>query len=65
MRLHFARRHGMALAAARDDRPVRHMMTVPGAGAIGALTVRAAVDNPTRFKKSAAACAPFDRHKAL
>ena len=59
MRLQFARMHKMALAAARDDKAVRRMMTVPGVGAIVALTFRATVDNPARFKKSATVGAHF------
>lgn len=51
--LQFARLHRIALAAARQDAAVRWMMTVPGGGAIVALTFRATVDDPTRFKKSA------------
>jgi transposase len=53
MRLQFARMHKMAFAAARQDNAVRRMMTVPGVGAVVALTFRATVDDPARFKKSA------------
>ncbi|MBI2716779.1 MAG: IS110 family transposase [Rhizobiales bacterium] len=59
MRLQFARLHRMALAAARDDNAVRRMMTVPGVGAIVALTFRATVDDPARFRKSTAVGAHF------
>ena len=59
MRLQFARLHRMALTAAREDKVVRRMTTVPGVGAIVALTFRAAVDDPERFKKSAAVGAHF------
>ncbi|MBB4263782.1 IS110 family transposase [Bradyrhizobium sp. CIR3A] len=40
------------LAPARSDNAVRRMMTVPGVGALVALTFRATVDDPARFKKS-------------
>lgn len=59
MRLQFARLHRMALAAARGDTAVRRMMTVPGVGAIVALTFRATVDDPARFRKSATVGAHF------
>ncbi|WIG53945.1 MAG: Mobile element protein [Afipia sp.] len=59
MRLQFAKLHRLALMAARNDRDVRRMMTVPGVGAIVALTFRATVDDPARFKKSANVGAHF------
>ena len=59
MRLQFARLHKMALDAARRDVAVRRMMTVPGVGAIVALTFRATVGDPARFKKSATVGAHF------
>lgn len=59
MRFEFTRLHRMALAAARNDKAVRRMMTVPGVGAIVALTFRATVDDPTRFKKSTTVGAHF------
>jgi transposase len=59
MRLQFARMHRLALASAHEDKAVRRMMTVPGVGAIVALIFRAAVDDPARFKKSAAVDAHF------
>ncbi|WP_425364305.1 transposase [Bradyrhizobium barranii] len=52
MRLQLAQLHRLALAAARSDSAVRRMMTVPGVGALVALTFRATVDGPARFKKS-------------
>ncbi len=45
-------------AAARDEVCLR-MMTVPGVGPIAALTFKAAVDDPTRFKKSRTVAAHF------
>lgn len=59
MRLQFAKLHRLALAAARRDEAVRRMMTTPGVGAIVALTFRATVDDPARFKKSATVGAHF------
>ncbi|MBM7487746.1 transposase [Bradyrhizobium sp. USDA 3686] len=52
MRLQLAKLHRLVLAAARGDEVVRRMMTVPGVGALVALTFRATVDDPSRFKKS-------------
>ncbi|MCG2633172.1 transposase, partial [Bradyrhizobium sp. WYCCWR 13023] len=52
MRLQLAKLQRLALAAARSDNAVRRMMTVPGVGALVALTFRATVDDPARFKKS-------------
>tara|TARA_B110000977_G_C10609094_1_gene311471 strand:+ start:137 stop:364 length:228 start_codon:yes stop_codon:yes gene_type:complete len=37
-------------AASQDDVCMR-MMTVPGVGPIAALTFKAAIDDPTRFKR--------------
>ncbi len=59
MRLQFAKLHRLALTAAREDSAVRRMMTVPGVGAVVALTFRATVDDPGRFKKSANVGAHF------
>lgn len=44
--------HRLPLVAARSDSAVRRMMTVPPVGALVALTFRATVDDPARFKKS-------------
>jgi len=40
--------------AARDDQACRRLMTVPGVGSIVALTYRATIDVPARFKRSRA-----------
>lgn len=40
------------LTVAREDRVCRLLMTAPGVGAIVALTFRAAVDDPSRFRSS-------------
>ncbi len=45
-------------AATQDDVCMR-MMTVPGIGPIAALTFKAAVDDPTRFKRSRTVAAHF------
>ncbi|WP_439360138.1 IS110 family transposase [Bradyrhizobium sp. DASA03007] len=59
MRLQLAKLHRLALTAARSDSAVRRMMTVPGVGALVALTFRATVDNPARFSKSSNVGAHF------
>jgi transposase len=46
-------------SAAHSDRVCRRLMTIPGVGPITALTFRAAVDNPLRFKKSRDVAAYF------
>lgn len=38
--------------AARDDAVCRRLMTVPGVGAVVALTFRATIDDPARFRSS-------------
>jgi transposase len=47
------------LALARDDEVCRRLMTVPGVGPVVALTFRATVDVPTRFRNSRAVGAVF------
>ena len=46
-------------AVVRADSVCRRLMTVPGVGAITALTFRAAIDDPTRFKSSRNVAAHF------
>lgn len=46
-------------AAVRSDPVCQRLMTVPGVGAITALTFRAAVDDPARFKSSRTVAAHF------
>jgi transposase len=46
--------HRRLLAIVRDDVVCRRLMTVPGVGPVVALTYRATVDVPTRFKNSKA-----------
>ncbi len=44
---------------ARSDEVCLRMMTVPGVGPIAALTFKAAIDDPTRFKRSRTVAAHF------
>jgi transposase len=44
---------------ASDDEVCMRMMTVPGVGPIAALTFKASVDNPARFKRSRTVAAHF------
>jgi transposase len=46
--------HRRVLAVVRDDEVCRRLMTVPGVGPVVALTYRATVDVPTRFRNSRA-----------
>src|SRR5450631_4231181 len=46
--------HRRLLAIVRDDEVCRRLMTVPGVGPVVALTYRATVDVPARFKNSKA-----------
>ncbi|SFB15027.1 Transposase [Poseidonocella pacifica] len=45
--------------AARSDEVCLRMMTLPGVGPIAALTPKAAIDDPTRFKRSRNVAAHF------
>jgi transposase len=47
------------LAAVRDDEVCRRLMTIPGVGPVVALTYRATVDVPARFRKSKSVGAVF------
>jgi transposase len=51
--------HGQVLTIVKNDDVCRRLMTVPGVGAITALTFRMAVDDASRFKKSKAVGAIF------
>jgi transposase len=44
--------HRKVLALAREDKDSRRSMTVPGIGPITALSFRAAIDDPARFRRS-------------
>ena len=51
--------HGRLLAIVRNDDVCRRLMTVPGVGPVVALTYRATVDVPARFRNSKAVGAVF------
>jgi transposase len=51
--------HSRLLAVVRDDDVCRRLMTVPGVGPVVALTYRATVDVPARFRHSKAVGAVF------
>src|SRR3974390_3508446 len=51
--------HHRLLAIVRDDEVCRRLMTVPGVGPVVALTYRATVDVPARFRKSKSVGAVF------
>ena len=51
--------HGRLLAVVRDDDVCRRLMTVPGVGPVVALTYRATIDVPARFRKSKSVGAVF------
>jgi transposase len=51
--------HGRLLAIVRNDDVCRRLMTVPGVGPVVALTYRATVDVPARFRTSKAVGAVF------
>jgi transposase len=55
----FTRLHREMLKIARADMVCRRLMTTPGVGTLVALTYRSAVDDPSRFGKSAATGAYF------
>jgi len=51
--------HRRLLAVVRDDEVCRRLMTIPGVGPVVALTYRATVDVPARFRKSRSVGAVF------
>ena len=51
--------HRLLLALVKDDEVCRRLMTVPGVGPVVALTYRATVDVPARFRNSKAVEAVF------
>ena len=51
--------HRRLLAVVREDEVCRRLMTTPGVGPAVALTYRATVDVPARFRKSKAVGAVF------
>ena len=52
--------HRRLLSIVQDDEVCRCLMTVPGVGPVVALTYRATVDVPARFRKSKSVGAVFD-----
>jgi transposase len=59
LRQEFNRLHAQLLRLTRRDAVSRRLMTVPGVGAVVAITFRSAVDDPARFAKSKAVGAHF------
>lgn len=59
LRLQFNILHKKMLAIARGDAVCRRLMTVPGVGALVALTFKSAVDDPGRFTRSKTVGAHF------
>src|SRR5438552_6557807 len=59
LREQFAILHRRLLAIVRGDEVCRRLMTTPGVGAVVALTYRATVDVPVRFRKSKSVGAVF------
>src|SRR6476620_1459203 len=59
LREQFSVLHRRLLAIVRDDEVCRRLMTVPGVGPVVALTYRATVDVPARFRNSKAVGAVF------
>ena len=59
LREQFGILHRRLLAIVRDDEVCRRLMTVPGVGPVVALTYRATVDVPARFRNSKAVGALF------
>jgi transposase len=51
--------HRRVLAIVRDDEVCRRLMTIPGVGPVVALTYRATIDVPARFRSSKAVWAVF------
>jgi transposase len=59
LRAEFVRLHRRMLAIVRGDAVCRRLMTVPGVGALVALTFKTAVDDPERFRGAKAVGAHF------
>lgn len=59
LRTEFGKLHRVMLAIARVDEVCRRLMTVPGVGALIAVTFTSAVDDPQRFARSKAVGAHF------
>src|SRR5918911_1571863 len=52
LRTEYLTLHRAVLAIVREDAVCRRLMTVPGVGALVAVTFSSAVDDPTRFRRS-------------
>jgi transposase len=59
LRTEYASLHGELLKAVREDEVCRRLMTIPGVGAVVAMTFRSAIDQPERFAQSKAVGAHF------
>jgi transposase len=59
LRAEFMRLHRRMLTIVRDDAVCRRLMTVPGVGALVAVTFKTAVDDPGRFRTAKAVGAHF------
>jgi transposase len=59
LRREFRVLHRAMLAVVREDAACRRLMTVPGVGALVAITFTSAVDDPARFRRSRAVGAHF------
>ena len=59
LRAEFHALHRAMLAIVREDTTCRRLMTVPGVGALVAITYTSAVDDPVRFRRSRAVGAHF------
>jgi transposase len=59
LRTEFGKLHRVMLAIARREEVCRRLMTVPGVGALIAVTFTSAVDDPQRFARSKAVGAHF------
>jgi transposase len=52
LRAEYAILHGELLKAVREEEVCRRLMTIPGVGAVVAITSRSAIDQPERFAQS-------------
>ena len=59
LRAEHAKLHRKMLAIVRGDEVCRRLMTVPGVGALVAITFKSAIDDPSRFTSSKAVGAHF------
>ena len=59
LRAEFHALHRAMLAIVREDAVCRRLMTVPGVGALVAVTFASAIDDPARFRRSRAVGAHF------